>query len=418
MVAEPQSASPSSDDYARRITAATKAFQGQNVAAIFLVHGTFAGDDTFGLLTELERHVPSFAKRLQRTRKRVFDFFAQETGNFTRQFARDLEGAMNVRNPQLALEASGGSEATSNSSATPSKAQEQTTPSPQRKLGVVTLSQDQAPIEVKRFTWSGLNHHIARADGAVRLLVELSKHAEGNSAAFDHPLPPRFQLWGHSHGGNAMALLANLLAADEPSRQEFFACCQRFYHSWFSQRTNLKTWQTAQELLSDTKHPLRRWEVDYVTFGTPLRYDWPEQAKNRLVNFVNHRPAATPLKEPGCDHLGPQRFRPWQLITGAAGDYVQQIGIAGSNFPAFPPALRAMLADRSLGKLLEAELQREFLLTRIHHGRRVAECGTTLLVDYHDQGLAPWRHILGHGTYTRREWLPFHCEEVAHVLYS
>lgn len=407
MVAEPRSASPSSDDYARRIIAATKAFQGQNVAAVFLVHGTFAGDDTFGLLTELERHVPSFAKRLQRTRKRVFDFFARETGNFSREFARDLESALNASNLQLALGAGGGSEV---------NVTENSTPSPQRKLGVDPPFHDQTKIQVNRFTWSGLNHHIARADGAIRLIVELARHAEKYSAALDHPLPPRFQLWGHSHGGNAMALLANLLAADEPSLQKFFACCQRFYQSWFTQQINLKTWQRAQEILSDAKHPLRRWEVDYVTFGTPLRYDWPEQAKDRLINFVNHRPAATPLNEPGCDHLGPQRFRPWQLLTGAAGDYVQQIGIAGSNFPAFPPALRAMLADRSLGKLLEADLQREFLLTRIHHGRRVAECGTTLLVDYHDQGLAPWRHILGHGTYTRREWLPFHCEEVVKHL--
>ncbi|MEQ8209192.1 MAG: hypothetical protein RH917_05120 [Lacipirellulaceae bacterium] len=375
LVAEPASATPGSDEYFRRITEATKSFHERNVAAVFLVHGTFAGDDSFGLLTELERHVPRLAKHLQRTRKGVFDLFAQETGNYTRRFEREIERAVNQQR---------------NSKRT---------------------------IPIRRFSWSGLNNHIARADGAVRLLVELAKHAEENPAALDHPLPPRVQVWGHSHGGNVMALIANLLAADEDMRQEFFTHSRRFCQSWLSRKINLQSWHEAQKVLRNDKHPLRRLQIDYVTFGTPLRYAWPEEANDRLVSFVNHRPKVTPLKQPGCDHLGPQKFRPWQLITGAAGDYVQQIGIAGSNIPAFP-SVRAMLADWSLGRYLEAELKREFLLSRIHHGRRVAESGTTLLIDYHDQGLAPWRHILGHGTYTRRRWLPFHCEEVSRTLYS
>jgi len=371
-------ASPRSEQYGQRIAVAGNRFHDSNVAAIYCVHGTFAGTDTLGLLTELARYAPSVGKSLLNARKRVFDFFARETGNYTKQFAEEFQTHL-------------------------------------------SLSRNEA-IPVHLHNWSGLNNHIGRAEGAIHLLLELAEHAQANPQSLDHSLPPRFQLWGHSHGGNVLALLANLLAADEPARDKFFAHSQRYYLGWNSKNVSLPAWEQARTILADEAHALCRWEIDYVTYGTPLRYAWPESVEN-FLSFVNHRPGATPLvaqtSENGtADYLGPQEFRPLQLLSAKAGDYVNQIGIAGTNFPPLPFTLRMLLADLSLAKLLEADLDPEWLLPRIHHGRRVAGSGTTLLPDYHDQGFWPWYHVLGHAVYTRRQWLPFHCEEVARVFYS
>ena len=110
------------------------------------------------------------------------------------------------------------------------------------------------------------------------------------------------------------------------------------------------------------------------------------------------------------------------------GDYVQQIGISGTNFMPLPIAFRTMLADRRLDKLLEADVARgglarenvarEGVIPRLRHRMRVPDEGTTLLVDY--RGISPWphRHIAGHGLYTRRKWLPFHCREIASRFYG
>ncbi|QDS97097.1 hypothetical protein [Adhaeretor mobilis] len=381
MLPRPEPASPDSEQFAARIAAAGEIYNDANVAAIYCVHGTFAGTDTFGMLTELARYAPALGEGLQHARKRVFDFFARETGNYTPRFAKDFETALSGR-----------------------------------------LSR-KWPIPVHLFNWSGLNNHIGRADGAIRLLIQLADHATNTPEALDHPLRPRFQLWGHSHGGNVLALLANLLAAGEKARGHFFTHSQRYYKSWNSKDVSLPAWEQARAILADGAHPLRSWKVDYVTFGTPLRYAWPEST-DKLLSFVNHRPEATPLRatsssEKGdANYLGPQQFHPLQLACATAGDYVHQVGIAGTNFPPVPFALRMLLADLSLAKLLEADLESEWLLSRIHHGRRVAGSGTTLLVDYHDQGLRPWHHILGHAVYTRRQWLALHCEEVARVFYA
>lgn len=104
-----------------------------NVAAVYLVHGTFTGNDPLGLLTELARFAPRLSERLRRVAKGAADLVIGETGNYTAGFAARME---------TALSAGAG-----------------------------------RTIPVRRFHWSGQNTHVSRADGAVRLIDELAKLA-------------------------------------------------------------------------------------------------------------------------------------------------------------------------------------------------------------------------------------------------
>lgn len=113
-------------------------------------------------------------------------------------------------------------------------------------------------VELLSPTWSGQNHHLARADLAVRLLHQL----------LVRPLLPdqNVLLWGHSHAGNSFALLTNLLANHKSSVAQFFeAAAQGGVAHWDEVRTNLKS--------ALSPHPLAR-RIFIAGFETPVRYGW------------------------------------------------------------------------------------------------------------------------------------------------
>jgi hypothetical protein len=113
---------PSSPEFAERLGAAGRTLAQAGVEAIYLVHGTFAGNDLFGLLTELERYAPRLAVALRHAGKRALDIVAGETGNYTPRFAARMQSALSAR---------AGRE-----------------------------------IPVRLFNWSSLNNHMGRADAA------------------------------------------------------------------------------------------------------------------------------------------------------------------------------------------------------------------------------------------------------------
>src|SRR5690349_4515830 len=166
---------PSSAEFDQRLAAAGARFSQAGVAAIYCVHGTFCGDDVLGLFTELEGWAPSVARPLRRWSKRAIDAVIGETGNYTPAFAERMEMALSAGASRR--------------------------------------------VPVRLFNWSSLNHHIGRADGAVRLIDELAERSEQLTSSQSDA---RIILWAHSHGGNVFALLTNLLGADETARQEFF----------------------------------------------------------------------------------------------------------------------------------------------------------------------------------------------------
>ena len=105
------------------------------------------------------------------------------------------------------------------------------------------------------------------------------------------------------------------------------------------------------------------------------------------------------------------------MKRAADGDYVQQLGIAGTNVVPSLFAWRARLADRRLDRLVQAGLP-EGRAERFQAGAIVPEEGTTLLVDYGRPQGSITQHQAGHAVYTRKEWLLFHAEEVARRLYA
>lgn len=349
------------------MVAAGEAMAAAGVDRVYLVHGTFGGSDALGLLTEMARIAPSFSGMLGHYSKWLIDCCVGDAGNYTESCARLL---------QECFSAGAGRE-----------------------------------IPVTRFIWSSQNNHISRADAAVRLLVELAERTSETPPATTER--PRLLFWAHSHGGNVLALLGGLLAAEEEERTAFFEAARRFYCRWRTGAVDVGVWEQAASLLDEPELPLREYRLDVATFGTPIRYGWAEGNIERIVHFVNHR-----ARPDGPDWRGPPRIRIGRVLRAADGDYVAQCGVAGSNLVPNPLAVRTFLADRTLARLLEEDLEPESILRRIARGCRVHDAGTTLLVNYDDPARVVTQHFAGHAVYTRTRWLPFHCRHVADVLYG
>lgn len=324
-----------------------------NVAAIYLVHGTFVGDDLSGLNHVLDYFSPRFADWSRRRVKRITDRLMRDIANYPPASVKLLRQAINLPG----------------------------------EMGT----------EVRRFVWSGLNNHIGRAEAAMRLIERLAqaKPAPGE----------RILVWGHSHGGNVMALMTNLLAASRTELQKFFDATDVYFHRPDS------AWQRVRESLHAARHPLADVPLDLVTFGCPIRYGWDSRGYNRLLHFVNHHPL------PGHP---PYLTRPpgslLDLLRGRDGDFIHQAGIAGSNFST-PLIPRNWRADRRLAKLFAPDQHWYGILRNVRSGMRVAEEGTTLLVAYPPEPSRWIEHLVGHGIYTLNRWLLFHAEEVVRRLY-
>jgi hypothetical protein len=68
--------------------------------------------------------------------------------------------------------------------------------------------------------------------------------------------------------------------------------------------------------------------------------------------------------------------------------------------------------------MFERAIRRRDLARNLKQGRRVSLDGATLLVDYPDTPGKWNQKLIGHGVYTRYEWLPFHLNETAFRFYS
>ena len=350
------------DDFQQRMQRVGDVYRAADVRTIYLVHGTFAGPDALGILSEMRRLVPGVSDSFAEAAKGLINALASDRGNYTDAYAREFEGAINTG--------------------------------------------DRDKITVRLLNWSSENHHIGRADGAVRMVDQLAReHAAGQQ---------RVLFWGHSHAGNVFALTSHLLGADIQSIREFFDAA-RCYFVWpLLGWIDMPMWHRVEQRLIETEPPTGSLPpIDFVTFGTPIRYGWDGDGYDRLLHFVNHRPRR---ELPEYRTLFPPS--PADLLEGTDGDYVQQLGIAGTNIMPGIFTWRSWLADDRLDDLLERDLSPDNLLKRWAAGQRVPDEGETLLVDYgKPEGLVT-RHLAGHAVYTQREWLLFHAEQVAMRLYE
>jgi len=328
-------------------------YRAAGVRAVYLVHGTFAGNDPVGLLRVVQRVAPGAGRRLQQLNKQLFDKLAGDHGNYPAGYTDEF----------------------------------------QRSTGVC----------VKRVIWSGENHHVARAHAAVCLIGDL---ADAGYAPEDRVL-----VWGHSHAGNVLALMTNLLAADSAQRASFFAAGRCYYRkSWFG-GIGEPVWDRVRELLERPPTARRLPQLDLVTFGTPIRYGWDTDGYARLLHVIYHRP-----------RTGLPQYRTalprsvGDLLRAVDGDYIHQFGIAGTNLMPLGIGLPTWLADLRLGRLLQAGIGPSGLIRHLRVGQRVPAEGETLLVAYPDISAA--RQLAGHAIYTRQSWLPFHAAEVARRFYG
>jgi hypothetical protein len=326
------------------------------VAAIYLLHGTFVGVDIVGFNRVVELLSTAAAATLREQEKRLADRIVRDAGNYTPEVAAVLERGLHACPARL-------------------------------------------------FFWSSENHHLGRADGAVGLIDELSRHA--------WPQDARVLLWGHSHGGNVLALATNLLGADASARAAFFEATRSIWRSRFAPSELRGRWARVRELLEQPDAPVRRLALDIVTFGTPIRYGWDTAGYARLLHVIYHR--ATPGL-PAYTTRFPFSIR--SAMRAKRGDYVQQVGIAGTNFASSLPASPLHVADRRLHRLLQANHPLGTASTWwprstwrwLEAGRRVPDEGETLLIDYHRAAPRYHQGARGHAIYTRVPWLLYHVE--------
>ncbi|MBN1908154.1 MAG: hypothetical protein JW818_00310 [Pirellulales bacterium] len=350
-----------SELFKQRMNEVGRALEAAGVAAVYLVHGTFVGSDALGVLTELARVLPRAGKAARRRIKRIVDKVTGEVGNYTGQYAQQFEESINASTS--------------------------------------------ARIPVRRFCWSSENHHLGRADGAVRLIDELVSRKV--------PVGKRILLWGHSHAGNVFALATNLLSGNREAIDQFFDA-GRIYYRWpLVPCVDIPVWKRVRHVLARETSPLQGVGLDMVTFGTPIRYGWDRSGFGQLLHFINHRP-----NKGMPDYRAPFPPKLTDLMTAAGGDYVQQLGIAGTNIMPNPLCWRTWLADRRLDTLLQQDLAGQKLRDRFATGAIVPDEGTSLLVDYGPLPGGVDRHLAGHAVYTSSDWLLFHAEEVAHRLYA
>ena len=346
---------------ATNTTDAVRQIRHANVSGILLIHGTFVGTDALGLFRKLAHIWKPGGEWLQQASKQLLDAITQDAGNYTPQYAESLEAAVN---------------------------------------------QEGGPhIPVQLFSWSGENHHLGRADGAIKLLNQLTQ--------WQQLRPGRILCWGHSHGGNLLAILTNLLGSSHRVRQRFIKTISRFYRWSGDHAVAHDTWRAMRKLLQQESTIFPDHKFDMVTFGTPVRYGWDTGIASRLLHFVHHR---------CCENRRPDQapYPPsaGDFLQATHGDCVQQLAIAGTNWSPTVFSWRARRADRRLHRLLQKGVRSRDLLTHLEQGGRVAEDGRTLLVDYGDPSNQQVQHLGGHSIYTRLEWLAFHLNEVANRLYS
>ena len=349
-----------SDEFRHRMQRVGRVLREAGVQQIYLAHGTFVGTDALGVLAELARVFPAASTAVRRVIKRIVDRLAGEAGNYTMSYARQFENA---------LQAEG-----------------------------------EPAIPVKLFYWSSENHHIGRADGAVRLIDEL--------AAADVPRERRMLLWGHSHAGNVFALMSTLLGGERDAVERFFAAAEIYYRWPVIGCVDIPVWNRVRGLLRNDL-PLGGARLDMVTFGTPIRYGWNASGYDRLLHFIHHRPAA------GIpEYRAPFPPKVDDVLSARHGDYIQQLGIAGTNVTPSMLSWRARVADHRLADLLQGAAVERSLAERFKAGVIVPDEGTSLLVDYGPPDGNIAEHLAGHAVYTQQQWMLFHAEEVASRFYA
>ncbi|MBS0210784.1 MAG: hypothetical protein JSS27_17725 [Planctomycetes bacterium] len=333
-----------------------------DVDRVMLIHGTFGGNDGAGLAAALRRASPRAADGLEWVIKSVIDLVLGDRGNYPPRSAPELQAWLSAE--------------TSRS------------------------------VAVERFIWNSENHHLGRADGAVRLIDYLARQPTVYGA--------RRLLLGHSHGGNLLALVTQLLAASTDKVDSFFQAAERYWRPASGGHDHFPHWAQVREWLLAGHGPELARTLDVVSLGAPVRYGWDLAGCGRLLHLMSHRPREG-AKNRYCAAF-PLTVTEW--LRGSQGDVIAQVGIAGTNFAPIPLLRRAWHADHRLADVLQGTVEPQGQWERWKTGPRVHDTGPTLLVDFGVQSWLVLAHAAGHGLYTRAIWAPFIFRTIVERLYG
>ena len=237
------------------------------------------------------------------------------------------------------------------------------------------------PHFAESFTWSSGNDHYSRVQGMFDLLDELIQKPVKNK---------KILLLGHSHAGQIFSLLSQFLN-NENFRKKLIEI--------FDKNDQAKSLHKKIVLL-------KSYQLDFVTLGTPARYDWKLSRNIRVLHFINHR---------GDDLLGGEVKG---FFNTKDGDYIQQWGVSGSDMLSAVPLQKNI--NKSLDPILGKGCDLDLLLNNIKKRNRLHSHGHHLFVDYADGSKTPnfLKSFFGHGVYTKLDLLPFHLYYIHKKYYA
>jgi hypothetical protein len=226
-------------------------------------------------------------------------------------------------------------------------------------------------VKVHNYTWSSANHHLARVMGAIDLLIYLDEEKLLNKPML---------LIGHSHAGQMFALISEFMASKK-FLQEILEVCH------YDQSSLPYLWSICKKL--------KRNKLYINTWGTPIRYTWSKHKNMKVLHMINHRGSSFEAGKANG------------IFTTRDGDYVQQIGIDGSDTLATTSEHKEI--NRKLDKLLGIGNDNKYWLEKVKLRKRVPDTGQVVLIDYLDNSRFPNAHqtLFGHGTYTKYEKILF-----------
>jgi hypothetical protein len=212
-----------------------------------------------------------------------------------------------------------------------------------------------------------------------------------------HPKQEKMLLIGHSHAGQLFALLTQMAH----SQKRVLELLAPLEEGGMPQGLTLKE---CLNRVVNIIEQLQKKQIIFVTLGTPSRYQWMPNKNWQLLHLINHR---------GHDAKAPNLIGlPWTK----GGDYVQQLGVHGSDFP---ETLKVdSRANLQFDLLLGAGRDWRTWQKQLDRRERLHNWGNHLLIDYHDQGKFPnfYRTILGHGQYTKGKFMLFNLTQMVNHL--
>ncbi|MBN1864685.1 MAG: hypothetical protein JW808_07280 [Victivallales bacterium] len=344
------------EDWRKRMAANGTALKNSKVRSVVFLHGTFAGNDSLGLFCFLDPLLQLFPQVGP-----VLDKMRNHSRKAVNSIVKDLGNFT----PEYC-----------------------------------DAFRNAAGMDCDMLVWSGGNYHIAR----LRAVVELASLLARKIKEKDISSSDRILLMGHSHAGQIFALLTIFLE-DGPRAKELYKAVDKCH--------DLRREQLIEDLLVIDGIPL-----DFVCFGTPVRYQWGVYGCYRLLSIINHR---SMVQLNG-------------ILDTAAGDYIQQWGTAGTDMM---PPMNEMHINDSLDKVLDRGRNLSGLLNRLQRKRRQKAkrsdgklAGHTILADYRDDEPDPRlfdqkskslhciRTQFGHGVYTLRNAMLFNTDMIVDQLYS